>query len=118
MLAYHYVRGASLLERDISNERVGSDWQRKFVYVPALVGLMAATYVGELADLGGLEVVGAVGFALVSLAIVLLSAMLPERTNPQKYRVDDWDVLGEETPSFYAGSLRDVLHVDDPRRGY
>jgi hypothetical protein len=98
-VAYHYVRGASLLERDISDERIGSDRQRKLIFVPALAGLMTVTFLGQLLHSGTLEVVGAVGFGLLSLLMVLLSAMLPERTNPQEYLVDEWDLLSDETPS-------------------
>jgi hypothetical protein len=104
-LAYHYVRGASLLERDISDDRIGSDRQRKFIFVPALAVLMSVTFVGQLLHFDTLEVVGAAGFALLSLVMVLLSAMLPERTNPQEYLVDDWDALSEETPSFHLPDI-------------
>jgi len=113
MLAYHYLPGASLLERDISDERVGSDWQRRYLFVPGLATLMAATYLGELVDGGALEVAGAIGFALMSLIIVLLSAMLPERANPQEYLVDDWDMLGDETPSLYMRPSRDALAAEE-----
>lgn len=98
-VAYHYVRGASLLERDISDDRIGSDWQRKFIFVPALAVLMTVTFLGQLLHIGAMEIAGAAGFGLLSLLMVLLSAMLPERTNPQEYLVDDWDLLSDETPS-------------------
>jgi hypothetical protein len=97
-IAYHYVRGASLLERDISDHRIGSDWQRQVIFVPLLAMLMTVTFLGQLLHSGAMEIVGAVGFGVLSLLMVLLSAMLPERTNPQEYLVDDWDALSDETP--------------------
>jgi len=112
-IAYHYLHGASLLERDIADERIGSDWQRKFVVIPALALLMAATFLGELTHHDTLEIIGAAGFGMISLLLVLLSAMLPERTNPQGYLVDEWDVLSAETPSFFAGRDRDTLRADE-----
>ena len=93
--AYHYLRGTSLLERDIADNRIGSDSQRRWVIVPAILLLMAATLFGQLLHIGSLEVVGGVGFALGSVLMLLLSAMLPERTNPQEYLVDDWDHSNE-----------------------
>jgi hypothetical protein len=99
-IAYHYVRGASLLERDISDDRIGSDRQRKLIFVPALAALMTVTFLGQLLHSRAMEIAGAVGFGLLSLLMVLLSAMLPERTDPQEYLVDDWDALSDETPSF------------------
>jgi len=110
-VAYHYLHGASLLERDVANLRIGSDRQRKFVVIPALAVLMAATYLGELTHHDALEIAGAAGFGTISLLLVLFSAMLPEHTNPQGYLVDEWDALSPETPSFFAG--RDTLPADE-----
>lgn len=118
MIAYHYVHGASLLERDVSDERIGSDWQRKVVFVPILALLMAATFLGELLGIGSLEVIGGVGFSLASLVVLLLSAMFPERTNPQEYLVDDWDALCEETPSFFVPRDEDASLAEEARRGF
>jgi hypothetical protein len=98
-IAYHYVHGASLLERDISDYRIGSDWQRKFIFVPVLAALMMVTFLGQLLHIRAMEIAGAAGFGMLSLLMVLLSAMLAERTNPQQYLVDDWDLLSDETPS-------------------
>jgi hypothetical protein len=97
--AYHYLRGASLLERDISDDRIGSDRQRRFVIVPLIVIFMAATLVGQLVHVGWIETVGAVGFGVGSVVMLLLSAMLPERSNPQEYVVDDWDHSDEAMPA-------------------
>jgi hypothetical protein len=116
IIAYHYVRGASLLERDISDERIGSDWQRKFVFVPALAGLMTLTFLGQLLHSRTLEIFGAIGFGVLSLLMVLLSAMLPERTNPQEYLVDDWDGLHNEMPSFSAAAGPPVSASGEARR--
>jgi hypothetical protein len=113
-IAYHYVRGASLLERDISDHRIGSDWQRKFLLVPALAGLMTVTFIGQLMGSDTMEIVGAAGFGILSLVLVLLSGMLPERTNPQEYLVDDWDGLSEETPSFLEPD-RDTFLASETR---
>lgn len=93
--AYHYLHGASLLERDIADDRIGSDRQRRFVIVPIIILLMAATLLGQLIHVEPLEVVGGIGFAVGSLLMLLLSAMLPERTNPQEYLVDEWDHSNE-----------------------
>lgn len=93
--AYHYLRGASLLERDIADDRIGSDRQRQYVIVPLIILLMSATLLGQLIRVEPLEVVGGVGFAIGSLFMLLLSAMLPERTNPQEYLVDEWDHSNE-----------------------
>jgi hypothetical protein len=102
MLAYHYARDSSLLERDISDDTIGSDRWRTRIFVPLLLVVMGLTFVGTLTGLDPVAKVGGLCFGFLMLLYLVFSALVPERQDQRKYEVHHWDVLGEETPTHFS----------------
>lgn len=102
MLAYHYARNSSLLERDISDTTMGSNRWRRRVFIPLLLVTMGLTFVGTLTDVDVLAKAGGLLYGALMLLYLAFSALVPERGDPSVYEVHSWDVLGEETPTHFA----------------
>jgi hypothetical protein len=99
LVAYHYAPETSLLERDISTGAIGSDWQRKYIWIPLLVTAAATLYLGALLPVSWLVYLGGGVLFFLLILFLLFSLAAPDRPDPTEYRINKWDALGEEALS-------------------
>jgi hypothetical protein len=99
LFAYHHARGVSILERDVGDHAIGTDWIRKRVLIPGFALFSGGMYLGNLLRQPALELPSFVALMALTVLVFAFSRAAPERAERRKYRVDAWDALGREARS-------------------